>query len=105
MAKISERVLTFTPSVDSDIAHYRVRILAEGTVFDYDFGFDSVGKGTGTTIEVDISDLPKAPEDEGTYDIYVTAVDQVGNESDPMVISAIIMDFTAPAAPTLGRIA
>lgn len=36
----------------------------------------------------------------GTYDVFVTAVDAAGNESDPALLDNVALDFTAPDAPT-----
>lgn len=36
----------------------------------------------------------------GTYDVFVTALDAAGNESDPALLDNVELDFTAPDAPT-----
>ena len=38
----------------------------------------------------------------GVYDVYVTAVDEAGNESDALSIPDTVLDFQPPAAPTSG---
>lgn len=41
---------------------------------------------------------------DGTYDIYVTALDERGNESSPLEIQDAVFDFAPPEAPTEGAI-
>lgn len=46
---------------------------------------------------------PEFPLERGTYHIGITARDEVGNESDPLLSSAPFK-FTAPPAPSRGGI-
>ena len=41
---------------------------------------------------------------DGTYDVYITAVDDAGNESAPLVIPQAVFDLVPPGAPTDGTI-
>ena len=102
MAKIVPRTLKFTPSTSPDVVLYRVRIADVGTV-DYDTTHDEITDLTTQPdgkIHYDLSTHPLAPSLEGTYDVGVTSVDGVGNESDISIISGVALDFTAPDAPT-----
>ncbi|WP_168203151.1 Ig-like domain-containing protein [Marinobacter fonticola] len=44
---------------------------------------------------------PDAPLADGRYDLNVTYTDQAGNESSPSPTTAVVIDVTAPVAPTL----
>lgn len=56
--------------------------------------------GEDGRVSVDLATLSVTPEVEGIYDIYVTAVDEAGNESDPALLDDAALDFTPPEAPT-----
>ena len=108
MALLKSKTLRFIPSVDANVVEHRIRIIADGTPFSYDEGYDSVPvQGTALVngkIELDIGELATKPDAEGTYDVYVTAVENSGNESDPLIIENAAFDFSPPAAPTAGEI-
>ena len=97
MAKIASKVL-FWASV-SDAASYNVRIIPFDTAFSYDTAPSVSVADTGAPEhEADLAGTSLA---EGIYDIYVTAQDSAGNESDPLEFQADL-DFTPPAAPSSG---
>ena len=102
MAKLAKKVIWWTDVVDA--AKYAIRIVTAGTAFDYATApiAEPAEGAVGTDQEFDLStvaaQLPK-----GSYDIYVTALDVAGNESDPFTLAAAAaLNFTAPAAPTAG---
>jgi len=107
MAKLGTRILFFNPSPSEDVTHYRVRILPDGEEFSYDDGFAEVPADTPLVegrIEVDLGSLDRAPTEGGTYDIFITAADAAGNESDPLIVDDAVIDFDPPQAPTAGGI-
>lgn len=114
MAKLNTKTLHFNPSESIDTTEYRIRIAAFGTAFSYDLAFSSVPApkaiagspaiATPAKIDVDIGSLSVAPRTSGSFEVFVTAVDAAGNESDALVISGAKFDFVAPAAPTAGSI-
>ena len=98
MAKIASKVL-FWASV-SDAAQYNVRIIPDQTDFSYDHVPDiEVSHVGGLEHEADLAGTTLT---EGIYDIYVTAQDAAGNESDPLEFQDAALDFTPPAAPSAG---
>ena len=98
MAKIASKVL-FWASV-SDAALYNIRIMPDGTPFDYDIPPILVQTHIGGAEHE--ADLAGAQLAEGIYDVYVTAQDAAGNESDPLDFQDAVLDFTPPAAPAAG---
>ena len=98
MAKIVSKVMWWS-SVDGADKYY-VRVLPLNSTFNYDSVPTSVvAKTTVAEVELDLKTLSLA---EGNYDIYVTAVDEVGNESDPLEYASTILDFTPPSKPSSG---
>lgn len=103
MSKLASRILRFDQSVSADVVAHRVRIVPDGTDFDYSFPFSELPLEPGQQ-ETDISTMAVAPSVEGIYDTFVTAVDDAGNESDPLEIADTVFDFSPPQAPTAGSI-
>lgn len=99
MAKIASKIL-FWAAV-SDAAKYNVRIVPDQTVFDYDLVPAVVVDHVDGEAEFE-ADLKGTPLAEGIYDIYVTAQDAAGNESDPLGFQDANLDFTPPGAPSSG---
>ncbi len=115
MAKLNTKTLHFLPSNSPDTVEHRIRIAVDAAPFSYDLpavsiAFDAAAYGAlptapaATKINVNIGSLANAPKASGTYEVFVTAVDAAGNESDPLVIRGAVFDFVAPTAPTAGSI-
>lgn len=107
MSFIKSRVLKFVPSISTDVVAHRIRIVLDGTAFAASLPFVDVAYTSVTPrvqIAIDLATLANAPKANGTYDVYVTAIDAAGNESDPMAIANTVFDFTPPMAPTAGVI-
>lgn len=106
MAIIASKVLWWN-RVD-EASTYRIRIAPDNAVLDdtsnlSDFNYDVVDQpDTEVEVEVDVRELSVVPIVEGTYDLFITAVDEAGNESDPLLIADALLDFQPPAAPTSG---
>jgi hypothetical protein len=59
---------------------------------------------SGKVTEIVIPDeWPEFPAKKGTYYLAITAQDDEGNQSDPLVLSGVF-NFIAPAAPSKGGI-
>lgn len=103
---IKPRILRYTPSDSSDVAEHRTRIVPDGTAFDYDIPYDVTPStpNDNTQVAVNVATLSRAPTNDGVYDIYVTAADAVGNESDPLEIPDADFDFNPPSAPLAGSL-
>ena len=105
MAIIASKILWWQSVADATT--YRVRIVADGLVAADNsnlatFGYDVVQPTNTQDVDVDIRTLSSVPIVEGTYDVFISAVDEAGNESDPLVIADAILDFQPPAAPASG---
>lgn len=104
MAKIKPKILRFNPPTSPDAVAARIRIVPTGTPMDYSVDLagvvsDLTPAGSGK-VEVDLGGLDAAQTMDGVYDIGVTYVDEVGNESAIAKIEAVGLDFIAPDAPT-----
>lgn len=99
MAKIASKIL-FWASV-TDAVKYNVRIIPDATPFSYDHASDISVSHVSTLAEHE-ADLSGTTLAEGIYDIYITAEDLAGNESDPLGFQDAALDFTPPPAPSVG---
>lgn len=101
MAKVIPRTIKWDPSAAADVVAYRVYVAKDPMQPDYDSPRAEVA---GTEI-IAPDGFPQGTFDEDTlYNIGVSAVDDIGNESDITVVSAPF-DFVAPDAPTNVRVA
>lgn len=95
----------FRQSTSPDVVSNRVRILEVGEAFSYDEPAADIPvtppEGDGFTY-IDLA--PLAAGQEGVRDVYITAVDGRGNESDPFPLANTTFDFSPPAPPTEGFI-
>ncbi len=111
MPKIGSKVLRFTQSTAADLTGNRIRVTPDGTPFSYDLPAATllglVPDEDGFT-RVDLATLPLFEDlEEGTYDVWITALDDnepEPNESDPLEVADAVFDFDPPAAPTDGVI-
>ena len=107
MAIIASKVLWW--AMVSDASTYRVRITADGAVTPdganlKDFPYDVITPSGDSLaeIEFDIANVSSVVISEGIYDVFISAVDEAGNESDPLLIADALLDFQPPAAPSNG---
>ncbi len=100
MALINTLKLTFTEGGSPDRVLSRLRVGLAGDAVDYTTPAVDIA---GPTTDIDLSTL--MPDADGVYDLYITDVDNAGNESDFLVISGVTVDFLAPNAPTGGSVA
>jgi hypothetical protein len=101
MSKVVSKVLWW--SAVNDAAEYRVRIARAGTEFTYELAPLAVVAHAAGQAEFEL-DLGKQNIAEGTYGVFITAVDAAGNESDPFALAGLNLDFNPPAAPANGGI-
>lgn len=102
MAKLAKKVIWWADVVDA--AKYAIRALTAGATFDYATApvAEPIETTVGAEQEFDLSTVAAALP-KGEYDIYVTAIDAAGNESDPFTLAAAAaLNFTPPAAPAAG---
>jgi hypothetical protein len=98
MAKIASKVLFWASVSDAEL--YNVRIVPDQDPFSYDIP-PAVSVSHQGTPEHE-ADLAGTVLPEGVYDIFVTAQDAAGNESDPLEFQDAVLDFTPPAMPSSG---
>jgi hypothetical protein len=107
MAKIKELVIRFTQSASDDVVANRVRIHPANSTPDYATPYDELPKAApdadGFT-RIPLANVPKAKGLDGSYDVAITAVDGVGNESDFLDIDNATFDLDPPLAPTGGSV-
>jgi predicted phage tail protein len=102
MSKLAKKVIWWADVADA--VKYAIRAVAAGVAFDYATApvAEPVEGNVGAEQEFDLSTVAAALP-KGEYDIYVTALDSAGNESDPFTLAAAAaLNFTAPAAPAAG---
>lgn len=103
MAFLKTRRIKFDKSSSTDVASYNIRIVPANSVFEYTLPPANIAQPAAVsgsnTITVDLASLSNKPTVDGSYDVYITAADATGNESDPLKLTATF-DFTPPAAPT-----
>ncbi|NJN00139.1 MAG: hypothetical protein HC793_00150 [Aquincola sp.] len=107
MAQIKEVVIRFRQSESPDVVANRFRIRPAGTTAAYDTPFDELpataADADGFT-RVPAVNVPALAGLEGQYDVHISAVDSVGNESDFLEIDNQTFDLSPPEAPTDGSI-
>lgn len=96
MANIKKTQISWTKSGSTDVVGYKIYYVPEGEILNYSSLNVSVGDVDHVTIP---DDVPGFPLIDGNYQIGLTAVDDVGNESD-FIIKTVPFDLVAPDAPT-----
>ena len=94
MAKINRRKLRWSPSDSPQVLGYKLYWAVGGKV-DYDAEHHTIGNVTEITLP---DDVPMFPCANGPIELGLTAVNEVGNESD-MVTLSVPFQFSAPNAP------
>lgn len=104
MPKIVKRRIWWDPVNVDDLVGYRVYYAPAQTPFDYSLPYIIKERITDGCEAVAPDDFPVGVfNQEAQYSIWVTAVDEVGNESDPLALSGRF-DFIPPPAPSNGGI-
>ena len=95
MAKVKKRRLLWEPSTSSNVIGYKLYWAEEGEV-----NYDSPSAVIGNVTEVVLPEqVPSFPVVKGSVELGITAVNEVGNESDMMIVAAPFQ-FSIPDAPT-----
>ncbi len=104
--------LRIFPATAADVVRYSLRYelsVGEKTWTQADYALPAVDLGPpgpvqgDGKIEYDLSLYSELAGLDGIYDIGVTAVDDVGNESDFLDLEDASIDFTPPDAPSGGE--
>jgi hypothetical protein len=94
MAKIKKRKLIWEPSTSPNVIGYKLYWAEEGEV-----NYDSPSAMIGNVTEVVLPEqVPLFPIVKGSIELGITAVNEMGNESDMMIVAAPFQ-FSAPDAP------
>jgi len=95
MAKVKKRRLVWEPSTSPNVIGYKLYWAEEGEV-----NYDSPCAMIGNVTEVVLPEqVPSFPMVRGSIELGITAVNEVGNESDMMIFAAPFQ-FSVPDAPT-----
>ena len=94
MAKIKKRKLVWEPSTSPNVIGYKLYWAEEGEV-DYDSPSAVIGNVTEVVLP---EQVPSFPIVQGSIQLGLTAVNEMGNESDLMIVTAPFQ-FSAPDAP------
>lgn len=95
MAKVKKRRLVWEPSTSPNVIGYKL-YWAEGGGVHYDSPCAMIGNAPEVVLP---EQVPSFPIVKGSIELGITAVNEVGNESD-MVILAAPFQFSVPDAPT-----
>lgn len=99
MAKVKKRRLVWKPSTSSNVIGYKLYWAEAGKV-----DYDSACALIGNVAEVVLPEqVPSFPIVKGPLELGVTAVNEIGNESDMMILDTPFQ-FSVPDAPTNPRI-
>jgi hypothetical protein len=95
MAKVKKRRLVWEPSTSPNVIGYKLYWAEEGEV-----NYDSPCAMIGNVTEVVLPEqVPSFPIVKGSIELGITAINEVGNESDMMIFAAPFQ-FSVPDAPT-----
>jgi hypothetical protein len=94
MAKVKKRRLRWEPSASSNVIGYKLYWAEEGAV-----NYDSPCAMIGNVTEVVLPEqVPSFPIVKGAVELGITAINEIGNESDMMTFPAPFQ-FSVPDAP------
>ena len=96
MANVRKYQISWTKAANVDIVGYKIYYTPAGDTLNY--SSPSIIAGDVDTLIIP-DDAPDFPLIDGNYQIGITAVDDVGNESD-FLVKTVPFDLVAPDAPT-----
>lgn len=96
MSKVKDYTITWTKSTSVDVVGYKVYYVPETETLNYSSPNIEVGNVDAVKIPADVPDFPLI---DGIYQIGLSAIDDVGNESD-IAVKTVPFDLVAPDAPT-----
>lgn len=99
MAKIKKRRLVWEPSKSSSVIGYKLYWAEEGEL-NYDSPYTMIGNVTEVLLP---EQVPSFPIMNGSIQLGLTAINEIGNESD-MIILPAPFQFSVPEAPTSPRL-
>ncbi|MGE5840316.1 MAG: hypothetical protein ACM34H_10300 [Deltaproteobacteria bacterium] len=99
MAKVKKRRLLWEPSTSRNVIGYKLYWAEEGEV-----NYSSPCAMIGNVPEVILPEqVPSFPVAHGAVELGITAVNEVGNESDMLILTAPFQ-FSVPCAPVSPRL-
>ena len=93
MAKVNDVTLSFPPSESTDVVGYKLYLETSPTEVTHDSPSYDLGNNTSVLLNTMLGNI------DGTFNIGVVAVDDVGNESDFSLMNDVPLDFVPPEAP------
>ncbi len=99
MAKVKKRRLLWKPSTSPNVVGYKLYWAEDGEV-NYDSPCAMIGNVAEVVLPEQISSFPIV---KGSIELGITAVTEIGNESDMMIFAAPFQ-FSVPEAPTSPRL-
>ena len=101
MARVGEKFLYWDASTASDVVGYRVYAADSSEILDYDTPYVDVGNVTMVNLgELANEGFAPLMDADGMFDLGISALDDMGNESHITVVENVPLDFVPPAAPT-----
>lgn len=92
---ISPQVHTFQASPSDDVVTHRLRIIDAGQEPSYSMPAIDVG----TSGSFDLAQIYAGQDVDGVFDLALTAVDHVGNESSFVIKRDVPLDLVPPLPP------
>lgn len=103
MAKVLKKRIWWSPVPGSDVVGYRVYVAPTPQTHNYSGPYvEVVGADKAEIVAPDGFPAGTFTED-ADYNVWITTLDDVGNESDPLALSGHL-DFIPPSAPAQGGI-
>lgn len=102
MASVKKVTLSFPASGSPDVVGYKlyvVEVPAEVDAVDENGNYVAPSYDIGNVTEIDMSTVPGMTTNDGVYNIGVTAVDDVENESSMSKAENVPLDFVQPDSP------
>lgn len=96
MAKVKKYSITWNLSPSTDVVGYKIYYVPEGEELNY--GSPSVTVGNVDNVIIP-DQVPEFPLIDNNYTIGLSALDDVGNESD-IISKTVPFDLVAPDAPS-----
>lgn len=101
MARVGTREFYWEASAAADVTGYRVYVEPETNPVTH----NSPHIDVGDTLSVDLGGLANSGftplvDADGVYNLGVSALDDMGNESDIAVAASVPLDFVPPLPPT-----
>lgn len=93
MAKVKDVTLSFPASPSADVVGYKLYLEPAPAEVTHDSPSYDLGDSTAIDLNVVLADM------DGTYNLGVSSIDDVGNESSFSLLNDVPLDFVPPEPP------